>query len=69
MYFARGYKTPQSGFCTVMADAEASKSVPYYSSPNILHDALIYYLNGKPSSEPKPPERLGTDLHNNAEWI
>ena len=62
-----GYKTPQSTFCTVMTEAQGCKSVPYYSSPNLLHEALTYRLSG--SINTKPPERLGTDLHDNARWI
>ena len=66
MFFAHGFKTAQSGLCTIMADAKACKNVPYFSTPDIL------YLNqrsyGK-NQQPKPPERLGNGLHNNAEWI
>ena len=68
MFFARGYKTPQSGFCTLMTDAQACKNVPYFSSPDIFLDAQNFSTTGK-SEPPKPPERLGTALHNNAEWI
>ena len=68
-FFAHGFKTPQSGFCTVMVDAQRCKSVPYFSSPNILVPALKFKIFGKVKQGNKPPEKVGTNLHNNAEWI
>ena len=78
MFFAHGFKTAQSGLCTIMADFQACKNVPYFSSPSFLY--LPNQRNGQPVSvdertnkqrngPPKPPERLGNGLHNNAEWI
>ena len=70
-FFSLGMKTAQSGYCTVMADAQLCRSVPYYSNPDIMMPALRFRIFGQQhqTNINKPPERLGTALRNNARWI
>ena len=64
MFYALSFDTSQSNWCTVMTHDRICNKVPYFSNPRIVIDAL----NAK-RGELKPPERLGTDLHDNARWI
>ena len=70
MFYARGFKTPQSGWCTIMYDGQACKSVPYYSNPRIEIPALKYKVFGDKLNNKLPPEALGKEYKiDNSRWI
>ena len=66
-FYAKGWRSTPSGWCTVMADAEMCKNRPYYSSPKFKLRGFQERMWVNQTL--KPFEVLGDDTHNNARWI